>query len=387
MKELKISISDELYKELSKLNDKDSFLTELIENELKVSLGDEKSVDADSIADAPSKDGDDIDSVSGEVSGKLPEEAYFELEDTFKDEGSVEESEEQSLTLPCDGSLVDPDDLDGCAELYTDLDLEDMVRDEAKPAPDVVSFSEKEANVPVENIYSLQNIIFDLADRICELEKQIMDMNSSIQFIKERPMISNMAGVNVEGQHSSVVRSDVADTERTENPVPYATLSFPELKIPPELLDDIEDSSAGIEVKNEMGGQTESKFHDYSTDHIEEVSSKEPVLKPLLFDADFPVLASPIKAVGGPSVNAEKPKNPLPDETVPTTDKLESCIFAYLPSGSQVKKDVIKSLLSKRYADSEVESKIDNLLSAGRISNVVKDDRIYLMRVGQKKSV
>ncbi|NYT20049.1 MAG: hypothetical protein GKC08_07160, partial [Methanosarcinales archaeon] len=75
-----------------------------------------------------------------------------------------------------------------------------------------------------------------------------------------------------------------------------------------------------------------------------------------------------------------------PVAKAPVADKLESCIFAYLPFGSEVKKDVIKSLLSKRYLDNEVESKIDQLLSAGKISNIVKDDKVYLMRIPEKES-
>ncbi|AKB84451.1 hypothetical protein [Methanococcoides methylutens] len=383
MKELKISISDELYEELSNVPDKDSFLAELIGNELKVSAGD--------------------------TSEDLPEEAYFELEDTFEEEASIENVEEEPLTLSCDGSLVDPDDLDGCAELFTDIDLEDEVRDEVKPASDMTSFSE-EGNIPVENTACFQNIIVDLTDRICELEKQIMDMNSSIQSIKDRSVLFDISDDNVGGQQVSVVQPDNIATERTEENVPYATLSFPDLRVPPELLGDAEVSPAEL-PGNDTGKPVENVSLDVPDSIVEETSLPEPFSKPLLFDAKVPPLSSQQDSEAGyerelpyflqgdevdtgdvgpdsnadvgsdsskPPVPAENPAVPVPDRNVPITDKLESCIFAYLPSGSEVKKDVIKSLLSKRYADSEVESRIDQLLSDGRIASIVKDDKVYL---------
>ncbi|MEL4305773.1 hypothetical protein [Methanococcoides sp. LMO-2] len=391
MKELKISISDELYGELSNVPDKDSFLAELIENGLKVSAGD--------------------------TSEDLPEEAYFELEDTFEEEGSIENIEEEPLTLPCDGSLVDPDDLDGCAELFTDIDLEDEVGEEAKPASDMISFSE-EGNFPVEKSACFQSIIVDLTDRICELEKQIMDMNSSIQSIKDRSVLFELSDDNVGGQQVSVVQPDSIATERTEEKVPYATLSFPDLKVPPELLGDAEVPPAEV-PGHDIGKPVEKFSPDIPEAIVEEPSLPEPFSKPLLFDAKVPPLSSQqdseagyerelpyflqgdeVDAVdGAPDSNAdfvsdpsqspvlaEDPAVPVPDRYVPITDKLESCIFAYLPSGSEVKKDVIKSLLSKQYADSEVESRIDQLLSDGRIASIVKDDKVYLSSSPEKRS-
>ena len=391
MKELKISISDELYEELSNVPDKDSFLAELIENELKVS--------------------------AGHTSEDLPEEAYFELEDTFEEEGSMGNVEEEPLTLSCDGSLVDPDDLDGCAELFTDIDLEDEVREEAKTASDMISFSE-EGNVPVENTACFQSIIVDLTDRICELEKQIMDMNSSIQSIKDRSVLFEISDDNAVGQQVSVVQQDSIATEKTEEKVPYATLSFPDLKVPPELLGDAE--VPPVELPGTDNGKPVGNVSpDVPESIVEESSLPEPFSKPLLFDADLPPLPSQQDSEAGserelpyflqgdevdvgdvvpdinadvvsdpsqPPVPAEDPAVPVPDRYVPITDKLESCIFAYLPSGSEVKKDVIKSLLSKRYADSEVESRIDQLLSDGRIASIVKGDKVYLRSSLEKGS-
>jgi hypothetical protein len=153
------------------------------------------------------------------------------------------------------------------------------------------------------------------------------------------------------------------------------------------LLDDVEDPSTEVENNVAMGSLFEENSYPDAPDvAVEEDPFPEPFSRPLLFGADASTPVPQTTAVGETPLQADKQESPVPDENVPTTDKLESCILAYLPSGSEVKKDVIKSLLSKRYADSEVESKIDQLLSAGKISNIVKDDRVYLARVLEMES-
>jgi hypothetical protein len=257
-----------------------------------------------------------------------------------------------------------------------------------------------------------ESIIVDLTDRICELEKQIVDMSANVQFLKESSILSDRGNGKSEQVTPSPSTPGKIMAERPEESVPYATLSFPEMKIPPELLHDVAVSVAGIEQDDAMENPIESSSLDIAKAAVDgEGSLPEPFSTPSLFNVDM----SPLTPAETPELVTEgqlssflqdekiatgtiendvpeklsltaKPEAPVPDVNVPPTDKLESCIFAYLPSGSEVKKDVIKSLLSKRYLDDEVESKIDQLLSDGKISNIVKDDMVYLMKLPEKES-
>ncbi|WP_445474054.1 hypothetical protein ACT9XH_06555 [Methanococcoides methylutens] len=403
MKELKISISDELYEELSNVPDKDSFLIELLEDKLKISGGDntgsvecsggdtgetcsEEPLESASIENDPeigdqavvvtdAGDNDAETSDSEDTGEEIPDGSYFEPEDVFEEEDIIADNKGNKLTLCCSCSLMDPD-LEDCTEPILDVDFDDPDLNRSKSVPILLS-PEKENTSSLENMPCFQSIIVDLTDRVCELEKQIIDINANVRFLKERSILSDMGGNKAEPCPASLARSDGIVKERPEGAVPYATLSFPELKFPPELLSDAE------------------------------VSFSEPRAKPLLFDVDISPLdpedasekdlpffsqangqaaEQTSNPMGESPSQAAKPKVPVPDAKAPVPDKLESCIFAYLPSGSEVKKDVIKSLLSKRYLDNEVESKIDQLLSAGKISNIVKDDKVYLMRIPEKDS-
>ncbi|WP_440952709.1 hypothetical protein [Methanococcoides sp. FTZ1] len=355
MKELKISISDELYKELSNVPDRDSFLAGLIEDGLKATAG-------ETIAAETNDPGDNFED--------LPEDAYFELEDTFEEEGSTVSEADDDATLSFDASLTDPDLGDGIPE--------------PKLTSDAVSSPDENSNSPFKKMACFESIIFDLTDRVCDLEKQIIDMNSNIQFLKGRASLSDMADSKSGDHNTSAEQAGSLVTEISDGSVPYATLSFPELRIPPELLDDLEDASAGIEDHGAVETQIENGSPDVSGNDIEGAPFLIRSSKPLLFEAEALYSAPQNYLVVEHPVQTESTDPYVPDGSAPAADKLESCIFAYLPSGAEVKKDVIKSLLSKRYADPDVESKIDQLLSAGRISNIVKDDIVYLTRLPAK---
>lgn len=328
MKELKISVSDELYEELSTVPDKNSFVIELLEDRLKVSAGNN----------------------AAEVTGEeLPEEAYSEFEDAFEEEGSS----------------------------------------------------------PVENVPSFQRMIVDLADCIREIEKQISDMGANVAFLKDRSVLSDIGEKTGEAGSTSAAGFDSIVPESPDGAVPYATLSFPELTIPPELLSDAEGLVAEIEQDDVLESPVQTQLQNVADTTVAEALSPESFTKPLLFDAEgLPETTVPTPDqelisfsegetttenigngnTGNYPSRVTKPETPVSDVIAPVADRLESCIFAYLRSGSEVKKDVIKSLLSRRYPDSEVESKIDQLLSAGRISNIVKDGRVYLIRLPEKES-
>ncbi|NYT19643.1 MAG: hypothetical protein GKC08_05070, partial [Methanosarcinales archaeon] len=267
MKELKISISDELYEELSNVPDKDSFLIELLEDKLKISGGDnscsvedaggdpgescsEEPKESASIADDISDSGDQAVKVTDageneaeitdpeDTGEEIPEEAYFELEDVFEGEDIIADHHKNELTLCCSCSLIDPD-LEDCTEPVLDVDFENHGMDSSKSVPILLS-PEKENTSSLENMACFQSIIIDLTDRVCELEKQIIDMNANVRFLKERSILSDRGGNRADLDKPSSAPYDEVVKEMPEGAVPYATLSFPELKIPLELLADAE---------------------------------------------------------------------------------------------------------------------------------------------------
>ena len=52
----------------------------------------------------------------------------------------------------------------------------------------------------------------------------------------------------------------------------------------------------------------------------------------------------------------------------------------YMPHGAEIKRDIIKSLLSKRYGPDEIDGKINQMMGAGTLSSTTKDGADYLVR-------
>ncbi|MDW7731712.1 MAG: hypothetical protein SCH66_04700 [Methanolobus sp.] len=61
-------------------------------------------------------------------------------------------------------------------------------------------------------------------------------------------------------------------------------------------------------------------------------------------------------------------------------DKLGSNILMYMPHGAKVKKDIIKSLISKKFSENEIEVKISELVSAGVLKLAAENENQYLIR-------
>jgi hypothetical protein len=60
--------------------------------------------------------------------------------------------------------------------------------------------------------------------------------------------------------------------------------------------------------------------------------------------------------------------------------KLEGNILMYMPRGAKVKKEIIKSLISKQFSEGEIEAKINELVSAGVLRINADSGNQYLMR-------
>ncbi len=60
--------------------------------------------------------------------------------------------------------------------------------------------------------------------------------------------------------------------------------------------------------------------------------------------------------------------------------KLEGNILMYMPRGAKVKKEIIKSLISKQFSEGEIEAKISELVSAGVLRINTDSEDQYLIR-------
>ncbi|NPE31913.1 hypothetical protein HNV12_28940 [Methanococcoides sp. SA1] len=406
MKELKVSISDELFKGLSDVKDRDSFVAALLKKEL------ERAECKPQVSNNSSND---------------------------VDVGGI-----------------------GVGDALDIIPVPEDVREPAISSPDHGNEPGDDGNdVSIEKMACFERAIADMANRIDELEYKISDMNIVIFNLMKRSSVNDAAsvdGVSAEavsveaGGYVNPVSDQIVATSGSNSTVPndleiklpYATLSFPELKIPPELLPGEDDLSTkegtfvqGILPSDSLTSKPMSSAspeltpfetlvslrQDAFTNDVREMDSPsngvEPPLENLLersvpsmdnfaslieqgLISSKPLPSStpnvPVTSLFSPSqdqVNnnfgvssAEGPsKAPsAPKSSLPAIDRLGCCILTYLPFGSVVKKDIIKTLLSKRYADNELEKKINQLLASGEVSNIVKDEFVYLTRTSKKEA-
>ncbi|MDA0524152.1 hypothetical protein [Methanococcoides alaskense] len=423
MKELKVSISDELFKGLSDVKDRDSFVAALLKKEL------ERAECKPQVSNSSSNDAD------------------------------VE------VVMVGDG-----------------LDIMPVLDDVGEPAissPDVLNEpGDNGKYVSIEKMACFQQSIADMANRIDELEDKISDMNIVIFNLMKRSSVNDDAsvdGVSADDVSVDCVSADDVSVDDVSaeavsveaggyvNPVsdqivatsgsnstvpndlviklPYATLSFPELKIPPELLPDEDGLSMkegtfvqGILSSVPLTGESISSGspdptpfetlvslrQDPFTNEVRETESSsndlEPPLENLLgrsvpstdnfaYLVEQSVISSktlpsstpnvPVTSMFAPSgaqvnnnlgVSSVEVVSKAPSASegpLPVPDRLESSILAYLPFGSEVKKDVIKNLLPKRYTNDDLETKINQLLASGKVSNIVKDGIVHLTRTSR----
>jgi len=442
MKELKVSISDELFKGLSDVKDRDSFVAALLKKELERA--------------------------------------------EYKPQVSNNSSNDADVEVVMVGDFLDI------------IPVLDDVGEPAISSPDVLNEpGDNGKDVSIEKMACFQQSIADMANRIDEFEDKISDMNIVIFNLMKRSSVNDdvsvdvvsvddvsVDGVSVDGVSVDDVSVDGVSVDDVSvddvsvddvsveavsveaggyvNPVsdqivatsgsnstvpndlkiklPYATLSFPELKIPPELLPDEDGLSMkegtfvqGILSSVPLTGESISSAspeptpfetlvslrQDVFTNEVREMESSsndlEPPLENLLGKSvpstdnfaslvEQGVISSktlpsstpnvPVTSMFAPSgaqvnnnfVSSVEVVSKAPSASegpLPVPDRLESSILAYLPFGSEVKKDVIKNLLPKKYTDDDLETKINQLLASGKVSNIVKDGIVHLTRTSK----
>ncbi len=100
---------------------------------------------------------------------------------------------------------------------------------------------------------------------------------------------------------------------------------------------------------------------------------------------------SPFMATENDKLNGEKIKkvqsnqpgaiNNTQQKTTNKQDKLEGNILMYMPRGAKVKKEIIKSLVSRQFTKDEVESKIKDLIKREILAIRVENDSEHLHRL------
>ncbi|MDP2216884.1 MAG: ribbon-helix-helix domain-containing protein [Methanolobus sp.] len=105
-----------------------------------------------------------------------------------------------------------------------------------------------------------------------------------------------------------------------------------------------------------------------------------PFIAPLIPDVQEKVQSLPFmetQPAAMPQVQ-QQPRQSAQNNAKP--GKLEGNILMYMPRGAKVKKEIIKSLISKQFTEDEIEAKISELVSAGVLKLNADSGNQYLIR-------
>ncbi|QLC50292.1 hypothetical protein HWN40_08580 [Methanolobus zinderi] len=103
-------------------------------------------------------------------------------------------------------------------------------------------------------------------------------------------------------------------------------------------------------------------------------------------NAQLPPFENPGQDINPPAAQPptqpvnEKPPAPPTGNSSLKPDKLGSNILMYMPHGAKVKKDIIKSLISKQFTENEIEAKLSEMISAGVLKLSEENGNSYLIR-------
>ena len=62
-------------------------------------------------------------------------------------------------------------------------------------------------------------------------------------------------------------------------------------------------------------------------------------------------------------------------------DRLEGNILMYMPHDAEIKRNIVKSLLSTRYDSDEIDAKINQMIADNTLSAATRDGKDYLVRL------
>ena len=125
------------------------------------------------------------------------------------------------------------------------------------------------------------------------------------------------------------------------------------------------------------------------TPPVEKATEQPSVAMPDLAPAEETIVIPPMPDVTSPSLFESSTPAPA-SPSVPTTptqpaaadkpDKMEGNILMYMPHGTEIKRSIIISLISKRYDPDDIDAKLNQMISVGTLLSMTKDDTDYLVR-------
>ncbi|MDO9517962.1 MAG: hypothetical protein Q7J10_07950 [Methanosarcinaceae archaeon] len=195
----------------------------------------------------------------------------------------------------------------------------------------------------------------ELTDRLNEIDKRLESTQSMVQAI-----------------------SRTVETRYVERAIPKMEIVVPELAQPKRVVSEPEIAAiTEFRPTNDNIKQQSSTIQD--TNPVEETLSKTSINDMSFSEStSFAQTSSvPIPSMPTPSISTPSKS---PQLTV-NSDKLEGNILMYILHGAEIKRSIIKSLLSKRYDPKEIDVKLDHMIGAGTLSTAIKDDTEYLVRV------
>ena len=216
-----------------------------------------------------------------------------------------------------------------------------------------------------------------LAERLSEVETQLKSIQSMLQSMPSTGKIEK-----------TVPSIEFKSIEELASEKP--SFDMPELTPPVEEVTE-KPSFDMPEFTPPVKEATEKPSFDMPelTSPVKEATEKPSVAMPDLAPAEETIVIPPMPDVTSPSLFESSTPAPA-SPSVPTTptqpaaadkpDKMEGNILMYMPHGTEIKRSIIISLISKRYDPDDIDAKLNQMISVGTLLSMTKDDTDYLVR-------
>lgn len=273
-------------------------------------------------------------------------------------------------------------------------------------------FGEEGATPSSRDLDALRDEIGRLTDRLHGLEEQIDDIHLTLQSIPEgrKTELQSTQAVETKNLHDETMQG----VKPLEVPVSKFSFEIPDIK-PAEQIQTVSSIAA---PEKQSDGTTGSPFVIPDLKLSEEPESELSIAMPDFKPAEGIPADSPIAAPEKPSDESTQPPFEIPvsklpekmaqsslfsqnpavpafkisqPETVPSPtpsskvadkkDRLEGNILMYMPHGAEIKRDIVKSLLSTRYDSVEIDAKINQMIADNTLSAVTREGKDYLVRL------
>jgi hypothetical protein len=257
-------------------------------------------------------------------------------------------------------------------------------------------FGEEGAVPSSRDMDALRNEIGKLTDRLHGLEDQVNAIHSTLQSIQSdrKTEAKSTSAIETKTLHDETVQdikpageipafSPIAAPEKQSDETTGSPFVIPDLKLPEEptsepsiVMQDLEtaeeiSSSSSIAESGETSNESAQPPLSISGSRLPEKMTQSSFFSQ---SPDLPAFEPP---------QMETVPSPIPSSTKPADkkDRLEGNILMYMPHGAEIKRDIIKSLLSTRYDSDEIDTKINQMIADNTLSAVTREGKDYLVRL------